>query len=80
VDMPWSVNTEDNLDIVAAKKILDEDHYDLEEVKERITEHLAVSKLNNKIKGPILCFVGAPGVGKTSLGKSISPTFVPLIV
>lgn len=72
VEMPWSVSTEDNLDIAMAKKILDEDHYDLEEVKERITEHLAVSKLNNKIKGPILCFVGAPGVGKTSLGKSIA--------
>jgi len=71
-DIPWSVSTEDNLDIEIARTILDEDHYDLEEVKERITEHLAVSKLSHKIKGPILCFVGAPGVGKTSLGKSIA--------
>ena len=72
VEIPWCETTEDNLDIERARKILDEDHYDLEEVKERIIEHLAVSKLNNKIKGPILCFVGAPGVGKTSLGKSIA--------
>jgi len=72
VEIPWSVSTEDNLDIDKAKAILDEDHYDLEEVKERIIEHLAVTKLNNKLKGPILCFVGAPGVGKTSLGKSIA--------
>ena len=72
VEIPWSVSTEDNLDIDKAKVILDEDHYDLEEVKERIIEHLAVTKLNNKLKGPILCFVGAPGVGKTSLGKSIA--------
>ncbi len=72
VEMPWSTSTEDNMDIEKAKVILDEDHYDLEEVKERIIEHLAVSKLNNKLKGPILCFVGAPGVGKTSLGKSIA--------
>jgi len=72
VEIPWSAKTDDNMDLDHAKKILDEDHYDLEEVKERIVEHLAVGKLNKKIKGPILCFVGAPGVGKTSLGKSIA--------
>ncbi len=72
VEVPWSVKTDDNMDLDHSKKILDEDHYDLEEIKERIIEHLAVGKLNKKIKGPILCFVGAPGVGKTSLGKSIA--------
>lgn len=72
VEIPWSVKSEDNMDLAHAKTILDEDHYDLEEIKERIVEHLAVGKLNKKIKGPILCFVGAPGVGKTSLGKSIA--------
>jgi len=72
IETPWDKHTEDNLDLGKARKILDEDHYDLEEVKERILEHLAVSKLNKKMKGPILCFVGAPGVGKTSLGKSIA--------
>lgn len=72
VDLPWSVSTEDNLDILAAKKVLDEDHYDLEKLKERILEFLSVRKLTNKKKGPILCFVGPPGTGKTSLGKSIA--------
>ncbi|MEW6369002.1 MAG: endopeptidase La [Acidobacteriota bacterium] len=72
VDLPWSVQTEDNLDIAAAHKILDEDHYGLEKVKERILEYLAVRKLKDKMKGPILCFVGPPGVGKTSLGRSIA--------
>ncbi len=72
VDLPWSVQTEDNLEIPAARKILDEDHYGLEKVKERILEYLAVRKLKSKMKGPILCFVGPPGVGKTSLGKSIA--------
>lgn len=72
VDLPWSKSTQDNLDIAAAKKVLDEDHYDLEKVKERILEYLAVRKLKEKMKGPILCFVGPPGVGKTSLGKSIA--------
>ncbi|MCX6112880.1 MAG: endopeptidase La [Proteobacteria bacterium] len=72
VDVPWSKKTEDNMNLKRAKQILDEDHYDLEEVKERIVEYLAVGKLNKKIKGPILCFIGAPGVGKTSLGKSIA--------
>lgn len=72
VSLPWSVSTEDVLDIKAAEKILNEDHYDLEKVKERILEFLAVRKLKSDLKGPILCFVGPPGVGKTSLGRSIA--------
>jgi ATP-dependent Lon protease len=72
VELPWSKKSKDNLDIKAAAKVLDEDHYDLEKVKERILEYLAVRKLKDKMKGPILCFVGPPGVGKTSLGKSIA--------
>ncbi len=72
VELPWSKKTKDNLNIQMAKKVLDEDHYNLEKVKERILEYLAVNKLKRKIKGPILCFVGPPGVGKTSLGKSIA--------
>jgi ATP-dependent Lon protease len=72
VDLPWSVKTKDNLNINKAKQVLDEDHYDLEKIKERILEYLAVNKLRRKIKGPILCFVGPPGVGKTSLGRSIA--------
>ena len=72
VDIPWSVQTRDTLDIKKAKKILDTDHYDLEKIKERILEYLAVRKLQKKTKGPILCFVGPPGVGKTSLGRSIA--------
>ena len=72
ISLPWSVSTEDNLDIKRAKKILDEDHYDLDRVKERILEFLAVRKLKQDMKGPILAFVGPPGVGKTSLGKSIA--------
>ncbi len=72
VDLPWSKQTEDNLDIGHAREVLDEDHYDLEEVKDRILEYLAVRKLNPESPGPILCFVGPPGVGKTSLGRSIS--------
>ncbi|MBI5016795.1 MAG: endopeptidase La [Deltaproteobacteria bacterium] len=71
-DLPWKKSTKDSLDIPAAKKILDDDHYDLEKVKERILEHLAVKKLKPSAKGPILCFVGPPGVGKTSLGQSIA--------
>lgn len=72
VELPWSKATKDSIDIKKAAKILDEDHYDLERIKERILEFLSVRKLNEKIKGPILCFVGPPGVGKTSLGKSIA--------
>jgi ATP-dependent Lon protease len=70
--LPWSRMTEDNLDIRAARAILDADHYDLEKVKERILEFLAVRQLRPTSKGPILCFVGPPGVGKTSLGRSIA--------
>lgn len=72
VALPWSVQTKDNLDIKAAQRVLDEDHYDLKKVKERILEYLAVRKLKSDTKGPILCFVGPPGVGKTSLGRSIA--------
>jgi ATP-dependent Lon protease len=72
VSLPWNKLTEDNLDLEHARAVLDEDHYDLEKVKERILEHLAVSKLKNDLSGPILCFVGPPGVGKTSLGQSIA--------
>jgi ATP-dependent Lon protease len=72
LDLPWHVESEDNLDLAHARQILDEDHYDLEKVKERILEYLAVRKLVKDPKGPILCFVGPPGVGKTSLGKSIA--------
>lgn len=72
VELPWSKSTTDNLDIKAAEKVLNEDHYDLEKVKERILEYLSVRKLKEKMKGPILCFIGPPGVGKTSLGKSIA--------
>ena len=71
-EIPWSKRTKDNLDLKSATKVLDQDHYDLEKVKERIIEYLAVRKLKDKMKGPILCFVGPPGVGKTSLGKSIA--------
>src|SRR5215510_10551266 len=72
VDLPWSKKTKDNLNIKKAKQVLDEDHYNLEKIKERILEYLAVNKLRRKIKGPILCFVGPPGVGKTSLGRSVA--------
>jgi len=72
VELPWSKETEDDLDIGHAREVLDADHYDLEKVKERILEYLAVRKLNPSSPGPILCFVGPPGVGKTSLGKSIA--------
>jgi len=72
IELPWSVTTEDNLDLAQARQILDEDHYDLEKVKKRILEYLAVRKLKTDIKGPILCFVGPPGTGKTSLGRSIA--------
>jgi endopeptidase La len=72
LDVPWSTTTEDRLDPVEARRVLDEDHYDLDKVKERIVEYLAVRKLKGDMKGPILCFVGPPGVGKTSLGQSIA--------
>jgi ATP-dependent Lon protease len=72
LDVPWHKPTEDRLDPVEARRVLDEDHYDLDKVKERIVEYLAVRKLKGDMKGPILCFVGPPGVGKTSLGQSIA--------
>ena len=72
VELPWNTFTEDNLDIARAREILDEDHYDLKDVKERILEQLGVLKLNPEAKAPILCFYGPPGVGKTSLGQSIA--------
>ena len=72
VETPWSKHTVDNLDLARAKQILDEDHYNLDKIKERVLEYLAVRKLKDKMKGPILCFAGPPGVGKTSLGRSIA--------
>jgi ATP-dependent Lon protease len=72
LDVPWSATTDDRLDPIEARRVLDEDHYDLDKVKERIVEYLAVRKLKGDMKGPILCFVGPPGVGKTSLGQSIA--------
>ena len=72
LSIPWKVRTEDDLDLAHAREVLDEDHYDIEKVKERILEHLAVVRLNPDAAAPILCFVGAPGVGKTSLGQSIA--------
>ncbi len=72
INLPWSISTKDNLDIDQAEKILNDDHYDLDKVKERVLEYLAVRKLKQDMKGPILCFVGPPGVGKTSLGRSIA--------
>src|SRR5205085_6694320 len=72
--LPWNRTTQDNLDLERAREILDEDHYDLEKVKERIIEHLAVSKLRNDASGQILCFVGPPGVVKTSRGQSLART------
>jgi ATP-dependent Lon protease len=71
-ELPWAAESEDNLDIAHARKVLDADHYDLEKVKDRILEYLAVRKLKPDSPGPILCFVGPPGVGKTSLGRSIA--------
>ena len=74
LQLPWDKTTQDNLDLREARRVLDDDHFDLEKVKERIIEYLAVSKLKNDLSGPILCFVGPPGVGKTSLGQSIART------
>jgi len=72
LSIPWSTHTEDNLDLAEARTVLDADHYDIEHVKERILEYLAVIRLKQDVAGPILCFVGPPGVGKTSLGQSIA--------
>jgi len=72
IELPWNTRSEDNVDIGKARQVLDEDHFGIQKVKERILEHLAVLKLNPDAKAPILCFVGAPGVGKTSLGQSIA--------
>jgi ATP-dependent Lon protease len=72
IELPWNVSSEDTLDLEAARRILDEDHYDLEQVKDRILDYLAVRKLRGGAHGPILCFLGPPGVGKTSLGRSIA--------
>lgn len=72
LDLPWGKNTPDNLDLKRARRILSEDHYGLDEVKERVIEYLAVCRIKNNLKGPILCFVGPPGVGKTSIVKSIA--------
>lgn len=72
LDLPWNVFTEDNFDLQSVKKVLDKDHFGLEKVKDRILEHLAVLKLKGDMKAPILCLIGPPGVGKTSLGKSVA--------
>jgi ATP-dependent Lon protease len=72
IALPWLEGSEDKIDIAKARKVLDEDHYDLDDVKERILEYLAVRKMKDEMKGPILCFVGPPGVGKTSVGRSIA--------
>ena len=72
VELPWNTETEDNLDLKNAARILDEDHYGLTKVKERVLEYLAVHQLTQHMKGPILCFVGPPGVGKTSIARSIA--------
>ena len=74
IDLPWERSTKDRLDLVKARKILDDDHYGLEVIKKRILEFLAVRKLKEDLHGPILCFVGPPGVGKTSLGQSLART------
>jgi ATP-dependent Lon protease len=74
IELPWSKSSKDALDVTQARKILDEDHYGLDKVKQRVIEYLAVRQLKNTLKGPILCFVGPPGVGKTSIGKSIAQT------
>ncbi len=80
VEMPWSKSSKDDINIKEAKKVLDADHYGLKKIKERILEYLSVRKLNPKMKGPILCFVGPPGVGKTSLGRAIAKGHGPEIL
>ncbi|HRC57463.1 MAG TPA: endopeptidase La, partial [Kofleriaceae bacterium] len=72
VELPWSISTEDHIELAEVRRCLDEDHYDLDKVKKRIVEYMAVRKLKNDKKGPILCLVGPPGVGKTSLGRSVA--------
>ena len=72
LELPWNETTPDNFDLAGARRVLDEDHYGLKDIKERILEHLAVMKLNPQANAPILCFIGPPGVGKTSLGQSIA--------
>ena len=72
LDLPWNETSEDNFDLVHAKEVLDRDHFGLEKVKERILEHLAVLKIKGDMKSPIICLYGPPGVGKTSLGKSVA--------
>jgi len=72
VELPWSLSTEDLIELSEVRKCLDDDHYDLDKVKKRIVEYMAVRKLKNDKKGPILCLVGPPGVGKTSLGRSVA--------
>ena len=72
LSLPWSKSTKDRIDINAAEEVLEADHYGLKDPKERITEYLAIRKLAKKMKGPILCLVGPPGVGKTSLGRSVA--------
>jgi ATP-dependent Lon protease len=72
IELPWTKRSEDNLDLKNARQVLDDDHYGIHKVKDRIIEHLAVLKLNPEAKAPILCLVGAPGVGKTSLGQSVA--------
>ena len=72
LDLPWTEQTQDDLDLAHARAVLDADHYGLEKVKDRIIEHLAVARLTGKVTGQILCFVGPPGVGKTSVSESIA--------
>ena len=79
VGLPWTAESEEKLDLIEAKEILDHDHYGLEKVKERMLEYLAVHKLTDKMRGPILCFVGPPGVGKTSIGRSIARVAQPRV-
>ena len=74
VELPWSKSTKDSLDLKVARRDLDTDHFGLDKLKKRVLEYLAVRQLRNSLKGPILCFVGPPGVGKTSVGKSIAHT------